>query len=71
MDYKQNLDKILLELDSRIGSDVHFNVGKYPAIRVDGNLNFLETENILTKEDVEMLNPGTFYYGWIDEEESG
>ena len=30
-----------------------------------------KAENILTKEDVEMLNPGTFNYGWIDEEESG
>jgi twitching motility protein PilT len=52
MEYKQNLEKLLTELDSRTGSDLHFNVGKAPSIRVDGSLSFLETENVLTIEDV-------------------
>jgi len=52
MDYRQNLDKILLELDARNGSDLHFNVGQFPSIRVYGNLNFLENDKVLIKEDI-------------------
>jgi twitching motility protein PilT len=52
MDYKKKLEKILIELDSRSGSDIHFNIGKPPAVRIDGKLVYLENENNLNKEDL-------------------
>lgn len=52
MEYKTELEKMLAELDTRGGSDIHLNVGRPPAIRVDGELSFLTGES-LTAEDVE------------------
>ncbi len=52
MDYTQNLSKLLTELDARAGSDIHFNVGEPPAIRVDGELSFIGDGAKLTDEDV-------------------
>ena len=37
------------------GSDIHFSVGRYPAIRVTGQLVFLVKQSVLKKEDVEGL----------------
>lgn len=37
MEYKNNLEALLVELDSRGGSDIHFNIDEAPAIRVDGS----------------------------------
>ena len=30
-----------------------------------------KVENINTKEDIEVLNPGTFGYSWLDDEGNG
>lgn len=51
MDYKTNLDFLLNELDRQNGSDLHFNIGKPPSIRIDGQLFFLENQASITKED--------------------
>lgn len=37
------------------GSDLHFSVGDYPVIRIDGQLHRLSQEPIIAKEDMEAL----------------
>ncbi len=57
MDYKQNLNQLLAELDNRNASDIHFNVGKPPSVRIDGLLTFVEGQDSLSLDDVnEYLN---------------
>lgn len=53
MEYKNNLEALLIELDSRGGSDIHFNTNEAPAIRVDGELSFLLNQEKLTDKDIE------------------
>ncbi len=53
MEYKNNLESLLTELDSRGGSDIHFNTSEAPAIRVDGELSFLLNQEKLTDKDIE------------------
>ncbi|PIR44363.1 type IV pili twitching motility protein PilT [Candidatus Wolfebacteria bacterium CG10_big_fil_rev_8_21_14_0_10_31_9] len=55
MDYKQKLNDLLLTAAQQNASDLHLAVGKYPTIRVDGNLIPLENESILTPEIAENL----------------
>ena len=64
MDYKKNLDELIRELDQKGGSDIHFNVGASPAIRVDGELIFLTDRPMLDKEEVEK-----FLMAILDEKE--
>ncbi len=52
MDYKTVIDNLVNELDTRGGSDIHLNVGFSPSIRVDGELIFVDTVPVLTKDDV-------------------
>ncbi len=52
MDYKKRLDDLILELDSRAGSDIHLSSGSSVAIRIDGELVFLD-DAILTTTDIE------------------
>lgn len=53
MDYKKKLDDLINEMDSRGGSDLHFNCGLPPSIRVDGDLVFLTEHEILKSADIE------------------
>ena len=53
MEYKNNLENLLAELDTRGGSDIHFNVNESPAVRVDGALSFITTHEKLSNKDVE------------------
>lgn len=55
MDYKQKLNDLLLTTARQNASDLHLAVGKYPTIRVDGNLIPLESESILTPDMAENL----------------
>jgi twitching motility protein PilT len=50
MDYKQELDKLILNVIREGGSDLHLGVGRYPAMRVNRSLIFLKTLPILTYE---------------------
>lgn len=50
MDYKQELDNLILTVIREGGSDLHLGVGRYPAIRVARSLVFLKTQKILTHE---------------------
>lgn len=51
MDYKQNLDELLLSVIRESGSDLHLAVGKSPHIRVNGNLMPLVQWEPLTQKD--------------------
>lgn len=52
MDYKKELEELILTVIRESGSDLHLGVGKNPAIRVAGELIFLLKHPVLTKEDV-------------------
>ena len=52
MDYKKQLEELILTVIRENGSDLHLGVGKAPAIRVAGELIFLLKHSILTKEDI-------------------
>lgn len=51
MDYKKQLEELILIVLRENGSDLHLGVGRVPAIRVSGELIFLVKHPILTKED--------------------
>jgi twitching motility protein PilT len=52
MEYKKQLEELILAVIHENGSDLHLGVGKVPAIRVAGELIFLLKHPILTKEDM-------------------
>lgn len=50
-DYKTKLEELITTLINQGGSDLHLGVGRVPAIRVNGELIFLQKNSVLTKED--------------------
>jgi len=50
MDYKKELEELILTVIRENGSDLHLGVGKVPAVRVSGELIFLLKHSVLTKE---------------------
>ncbi len=52
MNYKQELEDLILTLIREEGSDLHLGAGRVPAIRVSGELIFLVKHPVLTKEDM-------------------
>lgn len=52
MNYKEELDNLILTLVREGGSDLHLGAGRLPAIRVFGELIFLVKHTVLSKEDV-------------------
>jgi len=61
MSHKETLDNLIKMIIEEDGSDLHLSVGYNPAIRVHGNLFFLEKMNILSEDDIlgiisELLN---------------
>ena len=52
MDYKKELETLILNVIHENGSDLHLGVGRVPVIRVAGELTFLVKHSILTKEDM-------------------
>ena len=52
MEYKKELEELILTVIRESGSDLHLGVGKVPAIRVSGELIFLLKRHPLTEEDV-------------------
>ena len=51
MDYKKELEELILTVIHENGSDLHLGVGKVPAVRVAGELVFLLKHEVLTKEE--------------------
>lgn len=52
MDYKKELEELILTVIHEDGSDLHLGAGRLPAIRVSGELIFLTKHEVLTKEDM-------------------
>lgn len=52
MDYKIFLHDLFENLVNQDGSDLHMGVGRKPAIRINGQLVFLENHNVMTEKDV-------------------
>ena len=52
MDYKKNLEELILNVIRENGSDLHLGAGRVPAIRVSGELIFLTRHPILNQEDI-------------------
>ena len=52
MDYKKELEELILNVIHEGGSDLHLGSGRVPAIRVAGELIFLNKHAILTQEDI-------------------
>lgn len=52
MDYKKELEELVLIVIRENGSDLHLGAGRVPAIRVSGELTFLPKHPVLTQEDM-------------------
>jgi len=52
MDYKKELEALILNVIHEDGSDLHLGVGRTPVIRVAGELIFLTKHPVLTQEDM-------------------
>ncbi len=52
MDYNKFLDEILTSLIHEDGSDLHLGTGRKPAVRINGQLVFLENKEALKQEDM-------------------
>ena len=52
MDYKKEIEELILTVIREGGSDLHLGAGRVPAIRVVGELIFLLKRNILSEEDM-------------------
>jgi twitching motility protein PilT len=52
MDYKKELEELILTVIRENGSDLHLGAGRKPAIRVSGELLFLEKHAVFSKEDM-------------------
>jgi len=52
MDYKKELEELVLNVIHEGGSDLHLGAGRLPAIRVSGELTFLTKHKVLTQEDM-------------------
>jgi len=57
MDYKSTLKKLIEEVITQGGSDLHLSEGRLPTIRINGDLVPLHSYEVLTKE----LNEGLLY----------
>jgi len=52
MDYKKSFEELLDILILQEGSDLHISAGRFPAVRVNGELVFLVNRAVLTPEDM-------------------
>ncbi len=52
MDYKKELEELILNVIREDGSDLHLGAGRVPAVRVSGELIFLSKHSILTQADM-------------------
>lgn len=55
MDYKKELEELVLAVIHQNGSDLHLGAGRVPALRVAGELIFLVKHKVLTQEDVSSI----------------
>ncbi len=53
MEYKKLFEELIETLISEDGSDLHLSAGRFPAVRVNGELIFLMTRPEMTQTDLE------------------
>lgn len=66
MNYKKELEDLILTVIREGGSDLHLGAGRVPVIRVSGELIFLVKNQELTQEDMQ-----GFLNEVLDKKESG
>ena len=54
-DYQAQLEELLETVAKHNASDIHFSVGRYPTLRIDGRLVPLDKYPIITTEEAEGL----------------
>lgn len=52
MDYKKEVEELIMTVIRENGSDIHISTGRFPAIRVSGQLIFLVKRQAYTRDDV-------------------
>ncbi len=52
MDYKQEIEELILAVTRENGSDIHASTGRHPALRVSGQLIFLVNKKIYENDDI-------------------
>ena len=52
MDYKKELEELILTVIRESGSDLHLGAGRVPAVRISGELIFLVKHPIFTQTDI-------------------
>ncbi|MEI7463679.1 MAG: type IV pili twitching motility protein PilT, partial [Candidatus Taylorbacteria bacterium] len=52
IDYKKEIEELILTVIHEGGSDLHLGAGRVPAIRVAGELIFLLKRNVFSEEDM-------------------
>lgn len=52
MDYAQYLNELVAILIRENGSDLHLSVGRYPAVRVSGQLVFLVKKDVVSRDQI-------------------
>jgi twitching motility protein PilT len=52
MDHKKEIEELILTVIRENGSDLHVGAGRKPALRVSGELIFLEKHPVFTKDDM-------------------
>jgi twitching motility protein PilT len=74
MDYAREVEELVTTVIREGGSDLHISSGRYPAIRVAGQLIFLVKRQVLSNQDVlgvlkELLRDEKKYNTFINEQE--
>jgi len=73
-DYKKALEDLIETVVREVGSDLHLSVGRYPTVRVTGELIPLVKQTLLADVDVQgmlevLLNDQTKYERFIKNQE--
>lgn len=74
MDYAKEVEELVTTVIRESGSDLHISAGRYPAIRVAGQLIFLVKRQVLSNQDVlgilkELLHDDRKFNIFINEQE--
>ena len=74
MDPAQYLNDLVATLIRENGSDLHLSVGRYPAVRVSGQLVFLVKQDVISREQISgilkaLLDDDKKYAGFIERQE--
>ena len=66
---KEDLDNLLLSCIELNGTDLHFSAGAYPAVKIDGEVEYIKTEQRVEADDVESIMEFIIPFGKFDDYE--